>query len=88
MREIERMLRNSQTKIIMAVITLGVLRDFVKTGKQVFTDYEIGVTYKTAVQELKDYLGHDVHIGAKYYDAYGSRMSRWPAAGLVDTTLH
>lgn len=84
-REIERMLRNSQTKIIMAVITLGVLRDFVKTGKQVFTDYDIEVTYKTAVQELKDYLGHDVHIGAKYYDAYGSRMSRY---GLLKPVGH
>jgi hypothetical protein len=26
---------------------------------------------------LKEHLGHDVHIGAKYEDAYGMRMSRY-----------
>jgi len=30
-----------------------------------------------AVARLKSFLQHDVHIGAKYYDAYGSRMSRY-----------
>ncbi|MEW6542768.1 MAG: hypothetical protein AB1411_04060 [Nitrospirota bacterium] len=75
--EIERMLKNSQTKVIMPVITLGLLREFLKTGRQVFSDKEIGGTYKAAVKDLKDYLHHDVHFGAKYYDAYGSRMSRY-----------
>lgn len=75
--EIERMLKNSQTKVIMPVITLALLREFLSTGKQLFTDTEIGVAYKMAVKVLKDYLHHDVHFGAKYYDAYGSRMSRY-----------
>lgn len=26
---------------------------------------------------MKDFLGHDVHLGAKYYDACGLRMSRY-----------
>ncbi len=78
-REIERMLRNSQTKAIMPVITLGLLREFLSSGKQLFTDAEIETSYKIAVKELKEYLHHDVHIGAKYYDAYGSRMSRYGA---------
>jgi hypothetical protein len=29
------------------------------------------------VRSLKAHLGHDVHIGAKYEDAYGMRMSRY-----------
>lgn len=83
--EIERMLRNSQTKAIMPVITLGLLREFLSTGQQVFTDTEIGAAYKAAVKELKGYLHHDVHIGAKYYDAYGSRMSRY---GVLKSVGH
>ncbi len=84
-REIERMLRNSQTKIIMPVVTLGMLRQYRKTGKQVYTDSDIASAYKAAVQELRDYLGHDIHFGAKYYDAYGSRMSRY---GLLKSVGH
>ena len=83
--QIERMLRNSQTKAIMPVITLGLLREFLSKGQQVFTDTEIGAVYKAAVKELKIYLHHDVHIGAKYYDAYGSRMSRY---GVLKSTGH
>ena len=33
--------------------------------------------YEAAVSSLKRFLGHDVHIGAKYYDSYGLRMSRY-----------
>jgi hypothetical protein len=75
--EIERMLKNSQTKVIMPVITLGLLREFAKTGQRVFSDNEIKKAYEAAVSSLKAFLGHDVHIGAKYYDSYGLRMSRY-----------
>ncbi len=74
---IERMLKNSQTKVIAPVITLGLLVENSTSGKAVFTDSEIRKAYEAAVRDLKQYLGHDVHIGAKYYDAYGSRMSRY-----------
>lgn len=74
---IERMLKNSQTKVIAPVITLGLLVENSKSGKAVFTDSEVRKAYEAAVRDLKQYLGHDVHIGAKYYDAYGSRMSRY-----------
>ena len=76
-RSIERMLKNSQTKVIVAVITLGLLKENCESGKTVFTDSEIRRVYEAAVSQLKKFLGHDVHIGAKYYDAYGSRMSRY-----------
>jgi hypothetical protein len=74
---IERMLKNSQTKVIAPVITLGLLVENSTSGKAIFTDSEVRKAYEAAVRELKQYLGHDVHIGAKYYDAYGSRMSRY-----------
>lgn len=71
------MLRNSQTKVIAPVVTLGLLRAYIEENKTEFADREIHKRYDAAVSELKRFLGHDVHIGAKYYDAYGSRMSRY-----------
>ena len=75
--EIERMLKNSQTKVLMPVIALGLLRAYSETSKRAFTDKEIQKAYEAAVKDLKQFLGHDVHIGAKYYDSYGLRMSRY-----------
>jgi hypothetical protein len=75
--EINRMLKYSQTKVIMPVVTLGLLNVFLHEGQRVFTDPQIKSAYEAAVKQLKEFLGHDVHIGAKYYDAYGSRMPRY-----------
>ncbi|MEI6392784.1 MAG: hypothetical protein WCT12_16975 [Verrucomicrobiota bacterium] len=75
--EVDRMLKYSQTKVIMPVVTMGLLRVFKDTGQRVFSDTEVKRAYESAVRMLKEYLGHDVHIGAKYYDAYGLRMSRY-----------
>lgn len=75
--EIERMLKFSQTKGIMSVVTLGLLQAFKKTGQRLFTDREVKKVYEVAVKTLKQFLGHDLHIGAKYEDAYGTRMSRY-----------
>ena len=75
--EVGRMLKNSQTKVIMPVVTLGVLRAYVNTGKIHFSDSDIKKEYEAAVKTLTTFLGHDVHFGAKYYDAYGTRMSRY-----------
>jgi hypothetical protein len=74
---VERMLKNSQTKVIAPVLTLGLVNEHLASGKTVFSDSEIQKAYQAAVKQLKTFLGHDVHIGAKYYDAYGSRMSRY-----------
>lgn len=71
------MLKNSQNKVLVAVITLGLVREYAASKKAVFSDSEIRKAYNAAVNQLKKFLGHDVHIGAKYYDAYGSRMSRY-----------
>jgi hypothetical protein len=75
--EIDRMLRYSQTKVIMPVVTLGLLASFEETQEPIFSDARIKKVYEQAVKRLKEFLGHDVHIGAKYYDAYGTRMSRY-----------
>ena len=71
------MLKNSQTKVIAPVITFALLKEHTKSGKLEFSDSEIRKIYDAAVEFLKSFLHHDVHIGAKYYDAYGSRMSRY-----------
>lgn len=70
---IERMLERSQTKILFPVITLGLVKSFLKTNQDIFTDLQIRRIYMETVQELKEYLGHDLHIGGMYYDAYSSR---------------
>lgn len=64
--EIDRMLKNSQTKAIMPVLTFGLLSTFQHTGQTVFTDREIKAAYESAVKTLRAFLGHDFHIGAKY----------------------
>jgi hypothetical protein len=83
--EIERMLKNSQSKVIMPVIALGLFRAHSSTGVELFTDAEIRKAYLFAVRDLKSFLGHDIHIGAKYEDAYGMRMSRY---GVLKTVGH
>jgi len=70
---IEEMLQRSQTKVIFPIITLGLLREYQKKNKNIFSDAEVRKSYEEAVNYMKDYLGHDLHIGGKYYDAYPSR---------------
>jgi len=78
------MLKNSQTKVIMPVIALGLLRSHMATGKRFFSDAEIRANYQSSVKYLTKFLGHDVHIGAKYEDAYGMRMSRYHVLKTVE----
>jgi len=70
---IERMLKNSQTKVIFPIITLALVKEYDATEKKVFSDREIRRAYESTVNDLKKFLKHDVHIGGKYYDAYPSR---------------
>ena len=72
-----RMLKNSQTKVIAPVVTLALAQKYVADGSLIFKDADIRKLYGTTINQLVSYLGHDVHVGAKYYDAYGSRMSRY-----------
>lgn len=79
------MLKNSQTKVIAPVVTFALVKEFAATGKATYSDNDIRKLYNAAVAFLTKYLEHDVHIGGKYYDAYGSRMSRY---GVVESTGH
>ena len=83
--EVDRMLKNSQTKVIMPTVALAVLREYVATKQSVFSDAKIRSAYEQTVRFLKQHLGHDVHIGAKYEDAYGMRMSRY---GVLTSVGH
>jgi len=83
--EIERMLKNSQTKGIMSAVALGVLRHYSATKQTVLSDIEIKHAYQEALRFLKKHLGHDVYMGAKYEDAYGMRMSRY---GFLSSVGH
>jgi hypothetical protein len=83
--EIERMLKNSQTKVIMPALAYGVLQSFLATGQTIFKDTDVRMAYHKGVRFLKQHFGHDVHIGAKYEDAYGMRMSRY---GFFSSTGH
>ena len=83
--EVDRMLRNSQTKVIVPVVTLALLREYAVSKKALFSDSDIQKAYEAAVKYMKEFLAHDMHIGAKYYDAYGSRMSRY---GVLEPVGH
>jgi hypothetical protein len=82
--EIERMLKNSQTKVIAPIVTLGLIREYSISKDPLFSDGQIRKAYEAAVKQMKEFLGHDLHIGAKYYDAYGSRMSRYSVLEQVE----
>jgi hypothetical protein len=71
--QIEKMLSRSQTKIIFPLITLGLVKKYNENKKDLFTDDEIRKLYEETVRSIIIYLGHDLHIGGKYYDAYPSR---------------
>ena len=83
--ELERMLKSSQTRAIMATLALGVLRRYVESGRTAFDDTALRIAYHAAVREITELQGHNVHIGAKYEDAYGMRMSRY---GFLAGTGH
>jgi hypothetical protein len=67
---ITSMLKKSQTKIIFSIITLGLLKTYVDTGKCEFNDSEVRKIYKETVAVIQDFIGHNLHTGGKYYDAY------------------
>jgi hypothetical protein len=71
--QIEQMLKRSQTKVIFPLITLGLVKEFQEKRKEIFTDNEIKEIYENTVREIKRFLGHDLHVGGRYYDAYPSR---------------
>jgi len=81
--QIDRMLRLSQTKVIFPLITLGLLQEYQRNGQTVFLDSEVRKCYHKAVRQMEEHLGHNLHIGGKYYDAYPAR--NLPRYGVLTT---
>jgi hypothetical protein len=72
-REILVMLKRSKTKVIAPTLTLGLLQAHQATGKVLFSERDTQAVYMNAVRHLKAFMGHSLHIGAKWEDAYSRR---------------
>ena len=87
--EIDRMLKLSQTKVIFPLITLGLLQEYLRSGKTAFLDSEIKKLYHEAVRQMERHLQHNLHIGGKYYDAYPARnMPRYGVLATIGSNLY
>lgn len=83
--QVELMIKRSKTKVIFPIITYGLITDFLNENKVIFTDIEIKKSYENAVNEFKKILGHDIHIGGRYYDAYPSRnLPKYSVLSVVE----
>lgn len=67
------MLKKSQTKVIFPIITYGLLKEYLTSGKYEFLDSEVRKAYHEAIIFIQKYIGHKLHTGGKYYDAYPIR---------------
>lgn len=67
------MLKRSKTKVIAPTLTLGLLQVHQATGKTKFSEAETQLAYADAVRYLKNFMGHSLHFGAKWEDAYSRR---------------
>ncbi|MGA2175949.1 MAG: hypothetical protein ABSH38_13305 [Verrucomicrobiota bacterium] len=72
-REFSLMLKRSKTKVIAPTLTLGLLQVHQATGKTKFSEAETQSAYADAVRYLKNFMGHSLHFGAKWEDAYSRR---------------
>jgi hypothetical protein len=80
---IEKMLSRSTTKLIAPIITYGLVKEYTESRKEHYTDVDVKQCYVRAVEFFKGYLGHSLHIGGKYWDAYASRTL--PKYGVLRT---
>lgn len=83
--EIEKMLLRSKTKVIFPIISYGLINLFLENNQDEFTDREVKKSYEDSVKFFKEYLGHSLHIGGKYYDAYPSRnLPKYGVLKVID----
>ncbi|MCL6099086.1 MAG: HaeII family restriction endonuclease, partial [Bacteroidetes bacterium] len=63
----------------------GLLKKYSEDKQEHFSDNEIKRQYENSVKYFKKYLGHSLHIGGKYYDAYPSRnLPKYGVLKVVD----
>jgi hypothetical protein len=67
------MLKKSQTKVIFPIITYGLLKEYINSGKAIFIDSEVRKAYHSAIAFMQEFIGHKLHTGGRYYDAYPVR---------------
>jgi hypothetical protein len=67
------MLKRSKTKVIAPTLTLGLLQAHQASGQTKFSERETQSAYTDAVRRLKEFMGHSLHFGAKWEDAYSRR---------------
>ncbi len=83
--EIEKMLLRSKTKIIFPIISYGLIKLYSENKQEYFSDREVKSCYENSVNFFKEYLGHSLHIGGKYYDAYPSRnLPKYGVLKVID----
>lgn len=88
-KQIALMIKRSKTKIIFPIITFGLIKEFISTGKTVFSDSDIKNSYIRSVHEIKEILGHEFHVGGKYYDAYPSRnLPKYGVLKVVENKIY
>lgn len=71
--QVELMLARSKTKVIAPTLTLGLLQAHLQSGVTHFSEAEMVECYLSAVRFMQGKLGHSLHIGAKWEDAYSKR---------------
>jgi uncharacterized membrane protein len=77
--QIDRLLKYSHAKVIMPVVTLGLLRSFLQNGQTVFSDAQIKKAYEAAVKSVKEFLGHDVLGLIQLFQSCWMFLGRFPA---------
>jgi len=75
-KSFDEMFASAQTKLIAPAIAYTVVRLFEEMGKDVFTAIEISRRYRPAVCELVHHAGTNLHLGARFDNAYISREDR------------
>ncbi len=86
--EIDRMLQQSQTKAILPLMTLGLLHEYLQSAQTTFTDAEVRNNYHWAVKYMRKHLGHNLHIGGKYEEAYSSRLPRYSVVKVLESKVY
>jgi hypothetical protein len=71
--QVELMLARSKTKVIAPTLTLGLLQAHLQTGQTEFSEGNMAECYLAAVRFMQNRLGHSLHIGARWEDAYSKR---------------
>jgi len=79
---VDGMISKTKTKLIAPILTVGILRRYVLNGIVEFSEQEMRQAYEAEVcATVREVLGHNLHVGGKYEDAYCSRTL--PKYGIV-----